>query len=235
MRQLGLIAPASGIAYRYYSDVLNEVVQHRLGVEHTASFMAIGVRHSTGLIDDPEATSITTELKARTQDLLRAGRNAFLLGSMAWFHYYDDLIDGLPVCFFHPVDALEQEMHRRSASGVTSIAIVGPRPVAAAGPLLARLSRNGSRDVLIPSERVLDKLDQICDEVNRHTLRRSSARRDVLRIVTAARIRGSEAIVIAAAELAHLLELEDLAPDCYNLPRLHAVAAAEWTLAGDSN
>lgn len=233
MRQLGLIAPAGGIAYRYYSDVLNEVVQHRLGAEHTASFMAIGVRRPTDESDEPNSASMATELKARTHDLLRAGRNAFLLGSVAWFHYYDDLVGDLPVHFFHPADALEQEMRRRRASRISSIALLGPRSVINTGPLLDRLSRNGSREVLIPPARDCHALDQICDDVNRHTPRRSLARRNVLQSMHAVRTRGAEAIVIAAAELTQVLDLDDFAPDCYNLPRLHAATAAEWSLDDD--
>ncbi len=228
MRKLGVLAPLDGPAFAYYVRVLNAEVKRRLGSEHTAQFMAVGFSDGDNLMSEEKWWTLTQRLRAYIRDLGRAGMEGTLMCPVTWYRLYDDLVEGLPVLLFHPVDALEREMSRRGVADTDPIGLLLPRLAVFPGSLLDRFAGPKARRVIVPPEADCLLLERISECASAAALEGPRLRHDVLRVTRALRAAGARSIVVGSAELANLLQPEDYAEDCYDLARIHATAAVDW-------
>lgn len=228
MRNLGVIAPLEGIAFRYYTRVLNTEVKRRLGRGHSAQFMAIGFDKSDYLLVEEKWWTLMRILKGYIRDLARGGVEAVILCPVTWYRFFDDLVEGAPIPLFHPVDALEREMSRRGVAGRSSIGLVSSSVTVHPGPLLDRFTGSNMREIILPSNTEGRVLDHIARQVTYQGFAKHHAHCEVRRIIDRLRSVGAHSIVIGSPEIARVLKPEDFGQDCYDLSELHAIAAADW-------
>jgi aspartate racemase len=230
-RSLGLIG---GVTWRstidYYS-VINEEVARRLGGVHSARLLMVSldfhdVRSLTLAGDEPGLLALYADAARKLE---RAGAAALVLCANTAHRRAVQLEKRIGIPLLHVADATGQAAKN---AGKRTVGLLGTRATMEESFVLGRLEQRFDLQVLTPAAHDRERLDRVIfEEMARGEFLPASASY-AASLVGDLVGRGAEAVVLGCTELPILLRSVALPCPALDTVRLHAMAAAEFSVAG---
>jgi aspartate racemase len=230
MRLLGLLGGMSWESTVPYYRAINEAVRERLGGLHSARLLLYSVD-----FHDIEQMQHAGDWAAAGETLSRASRSLEAAGAEALvlctntMHKVAPAIEaaiGIPL--LHIADPTAEAIR---AAGCSRVGLLGTRFTMEQDFYRDRLQQRHGLDVLVPppaDREIVHRIiyDELClgevREVSRVAYRR---------VMAALAERGAQAIILGCTEITLLVGAEDAAVPLFDTTRLHALAAAAWSMA----
>lgn len=229
LRTLGLLGGMSWESSIEYERIINTAVRTALGGTHSADlivrsydFGAIEALQAEGRWDD--AGSL---LAGDAVALVRAGAECIVLCTNTMHVVADQIEAAIDVPFLHLADATATSVIEAQ---VSTVALLGTRYTMEQDFYRARLASHGLT-VLVPDEPDRTTVhDVIYDELVRGVVspKSKAAYLDVIgRLIE----RGATGVIAGCTEIELLVAPDDVSVRYFPTARLHAEAAAAWSLA----
>lgn len=232
MRKLGLIGGMSWLSTRTYYEHINRIVQARAGATASAPMLieSLDFSHLVRLSSEEDWTRAAEVLAASARRLEAAGATALIIGANSMHKVQDKVAAAISIPLIHIAECTATRMAER---GVRRAALIGTRNVMVEGFWRRRLI---ARDIeLLPpdmdSVATLDRI--IYDELMQGKASRQSER-ELKTIMVALQQAGAQAVVLGCTELEMIVDVDANVLPIYDSTRIHAEAAAEWILGGQS-
>ena len=213
-----------------YERWINEAVRARLGGTSSAdliirSFNFSDVEHLQAAGQWHQAGEM---LAAAARDLQNAGAGAIVICTNTMHSVADQVEAAVSVPVLHIADATAEAV---IAAGVDTVALLGTRYTMEQDFYVDRL-RSHRLQVLVPDEpdRTLVH-NVIYDELVRGLIRPAS-RAQMLDVIDRLVHRGARGVIAGCTEIELLVSAEDVDVPYFPTAKLHALAAADYALAG---
>jgi aspartate racemase len=228
MRKIGLIGAVNWYATSLYFNRINNQVQRRIGGSCSPPIILESLNCgdlSTDLVD-ADWNMLTKQLVTSAKRMEKGGASAILICANSMHKVYDKVAENVNVPVLHIVDAVGARMKK---DGVKSAALLGTRNVMAESWYRQRLVKQGI--TLMPNDPVqVAEIDRIIhSELLLGNVTRE-AERTMKTYITMADQDGIEAIVLGAAELSRIVDINANIMPIYDSTEIHADAAVEWIL-----
>ena len=216
-----------------YERIIHERVRERLGgvasgdlVMRTFNFAEIEALQTAGRWGDAGRL-----LAGAAQSLVAAGATAVVICSNTMHLLADDVAAAIDVPLLHIADATGEAVR---AQGLTQVALLGTRFTMEQPFYADRLRERFGLAVLTPDDRGRAIVhDVIYDELVRGIVSPSS-RQAYVAVVDELVARGAEGVIAGCTEIELLLQPDDVSVPLFATARLHAEAAAEWSLGASA-
>ncbi|KLE35212.1 aspartate/glutamate racemase family protein [Aurantiacibacter luteus] len=233
MRKLGLIGGMSWVSTHRYYERISTIVRRRRG-GHAAPDMVIESIDFSDCyrLQTPEEWQVATDkIGAAAERLEAAGAGMLLIGANAVHKVFREVSSRVNVDFLHIAESLGRKM---AADGVQTAALLGTRSVMTESYYRRHLVSHGI-DLLPPEMSQVDALERmIYDDLMAGKASRD-AERAVKTMLTDLGRDGAQAVVLAAAELEMVVDIDATVVPIYDAMSVHAEAAAEWLLGEDTD
>ncbi len=157
MHRIGLIGGLSWTASAEYYRLINEMVQERLGGNHSADLVLRSLDFSPVLSLADDRPAVEDILYNAARDLINAGARHIALASFTG-HGYSRRLRGLPIPL---IDIAEAVCSAIKSRGVKRVGILATGRSLRDAVLLDLVSCNGRIDVITPSARLQNEVDRI--------------------------------------------------------------------------
>lgn len=233
-RTIGLLGGMSWESSIEYERILNEEIRRRLGGVHSADLLIRS--YDFDRIERLQANGdwdAAGQLLARDAAALeRAGAGLIVLCTNTMHVVADTIQAALSVPFLHLADATASEVLRtkdHDGLPLRRVGLLGTRYTMEKAFYRDRLSSHGL-EVLVPEEGDRTIVHNIIfDELVQGIVSQQSKQR-YLEVIDRLLADGAQAIIAGCTEIELLIAQEDLAVPLFATTRLHALAAAEWSL-----
>ena len=230
MKRLGLLGGMSWESSIEYERWINEIVRERLGgvtsadlIIRSFNFADIEALQAAGNWD--EAGQV---LGSAARDLERSGAEAIVLCTNTMHVVAEDIATSIGVPLLHIADATAAAIRD---AGLTRVALLGTRYTMEQDFSVGRLQERGL-EVSIPDEPGRTIVHNVIyDELVRGIISPAS-KTMYLEIITDLVNRGAQGIIAGCTEIELLVGPDDLAVPYFPTARIHAHAAAEFSLRG---
>lgn len=228
MKTIGLIGGMSWESTVTYYQIINRVVQQRLGGLHSAQvlldsvdFAEIEACQSNGDWDKSARLLANAALR-----LERAGADLVLICTNTMHKVAPQVQAALHVPLLHIADATAEAL--RSA-GVDTVALLGTKYTMCQNFYKEKLISAGIR-VLIPDEPDVELVNRVIfDELCLGVLKENS-RQEFLRIIDTLARKGARGVILGCTEIGLLISQSDTALPVFDTTLIHATRAAELAL-----
>lgn len=212
-----------------YERIINTAVRAELGGTHSADLIVRS--YDFGAIEALQAEGRWDEaghlLASDAAALERAGAQCIVLCTNTMHVVADQIEAAIDVPFLHLADATAAAVN---AAQISTVALLGTRYTMEQDFYRARLESRGLT-VLIPDEPDRTTVhDVIYDELVRGVVSPDS-KAAYLDVINRLVQRGATGVIAGCTEIELLVVAEDLAVPYFPTARLHAEAAAAWSLA----
>lgn len=216
--RLGLIGPTGSRALAAYRRTLVTLLPNA-----DQSLLDAPIPRLDHLLAQEKWWTLVQVMRAAIRRLATDGAAGCLLTAPALHRFADEIAADSPVPLLSPVAALARTLSRPGRNPLP-LGIVAAGLTLHPGPFLRSISRHTGRLVLLPGVEDAALLGGLSD------LPACEARPVLLRVMNRLRAAGAGPLVLALPEADECLEPADLYPDCHQLVRIHADAAARWML-----
>ncbi|MEA4955552.1 MAG: aspartate/glutamate racemase family protein [Pseudoflavonifractor sp.] len=228
MKTIGLIGGMSWESTVTYYQIINRVVQQRLGGLHSAQvlldsvdFAEIEACQSNGDWDKSARLLANAALR-----LERAGADLVLICTNTMHKVAPQVQAALHVPLLHIADATAEAL--RSA-GVDTVALLGTKYTMCQNFYKEKLISADIR-VLIPDEPDVELVNRVIfDELCLGVLKENS-RQEFLRIIDTLARKGARGVILGCTEIGLLISQSDTALPVFDTTLIHATRAAELAL-----
>jgi aspartate racemase len=211
-----------------YYELVNETVKQRLGglhsaqlLMHSVDFHEIEALQRTGQWDEAGR-----RLAAIGVALARAGAQALVLCTNTMHKVAEPIERAAGVPLLHIADPTARAVQ---AAGLSRIGLLGTRFTMEQAFYVERMRRLRV-ECLVPEEPDRTTVhDVIYQELCLGTVKDSS-RAQYLGVIDRLLARGAQGVILGCTEICMLIGEKDLAVPAFDTTRLHATAAAEWSL-----
>ncbi len=227
-RTLGLLGGMSAESSLEYERLINAEVRRALGGSHSASllvrsydFADIEVLQSRGAWREAGAL-----LARDAQRLQAAGAELIVLCSNTMHRVAPDIEAAIEVPFLHIVDATAAAVR---AAGLSHVGLLGTRFTMEGDFYRDRLAAGGVT-TLVPDEPDRSLVhDIIYGELVQGILDPASRAR-IVAVIGRLAARGAQGVIAGCTEIEMLVTTDDVSLPYFPTTRLHALAAARWSL-----
>src|SRR5262245_15974437 len=230
-RPVGLIGGVTWMSTMDYYRAINEEVARRLGGVHSARLLLVSLDfHDVRALAHRNDEPALLELYADAADKLeRAGAEALVLCTNTAHRRAPQLEELIGIPLLHIADATGRAA---KAAGATTVGLLGTRATMEEPFLRERLEQRFGLAVLVPPAPDREALDRVIFEEMARGQFLPAARHAATRLAADLAGRGAQAVILGCTELPILLR--EVAMPCPTLDtaRLHAVAAADFSLQG---
>ena len=228
-RTLGLLGGMSWESSIEYERIINTAVRAELGGTHSADLIIRS--YDFGAIEALQAEGRWAEagrlLASDAASLERAGAECIVLCTNTMHVVAAEIEAAIEVPFLHLADATAVAVN---AAQVATVALLGTRYTMEQDFYRARLESHGLT-VLIPEEPDRTTVhDVIYDELVRGVVSPAS-KAAYLEVIGRLVERGATGVIAGCTEIELLVTEDDLAVPYFPTARLHAEAAAAWSLS----
>jgi len=213
-----------------YYKAINEGVKARLGGWHSARILLYSVDFQE--IEDLQHLGRWTEtadILSRAAQRIEAGGADFLVICTNTMHKVAPSIEAsIDIPLLHIADATAA---RVKAVGYGKVGLLGTRFTMEQDFYKGRLLERHGIDTVVPDRddrEIVHKV--IYDELCLGRIEESS-RREYLRIISALREQGADAVILGCTEIALLVQQEHTSVPLLDTAQLHAEQAVEWALS----
>jgi aspartate racemase len=233
MRKLGLIGGLSWVSTAMYYEQINKGVARQLGGLSSApllleslDFAPVAELQSTGAWDELGAL-----MAASARRLVDAGAEGLLLCSNTMHKVYEAVAAAVPVSVLHIGDVTAEKL---TADGVKRAGLIGTRYTMGESFYRDRLEEKGIA-VSVPDPATAQEIDRIIfEELAKGNVTRQSERRLKTCLTEMGKAR-QQAVILGCTELVMLVDPGANVLPVYDTTALHAKAAVDWILDGDSS
>ena len=228
MKTLGLIGGMSWESTALYYRWINEAVKEQLGGLHSAELLVRSVD-----FHDIEALQRAGQWDQAGLVLARIGRSLAAAGAEALvlctntMHQVADAIErAAPIPLLHIADPTARAIKAR---GVSRVGLLGTRFTMERDFYKDRLRHHGIESIVPDAADRAVIHSVIYDELCRGSIR-SASREAYREIIERLRRQGAEAVVLGCTEITLLIDESCVDVPLLDTTRLHALAAAEWSI-----
>jgi len=230
MKTIGLIGGMSWESSAHYYRIINERVRASLGgfhsariLMHSVDFAPIETMQAEGRWDD-----VAAELAEAARCLERGGADCVLLCTNTMHKVADAVASGVRIPLRHIADATAAAVR---AAGLRRVGLLGTRFTMEEGFYVARLTRLGELDVLVPDAAGRALVNRVIFEELCLGRVLDGSRADYLGIIGELANRGAEGIILGCTEIGMLIGGAQASVPLFDTTVLHACAAVDWALA----
>lgn len=231
MRKLGLIGGMSWVAtYRYYeriSAILRRKVDARVSPPMVIESLDFSKVHRLQTTEEWEQA--TEMVAAAAQRLEAAGAEMLVIGANAMHKVYREVSARVNTDFLHIAECVGKKME---ADGVQRAALLGSRSIMTESYYRRHLVSHGV-DLLPPKMGQVDALERIIHDELMVGKATRDAERTLKTMLTDLGRDGAQAVVLAAAELQMVVDIDATVVPIYDAMWIHAEAAADWIIGAD--
>ncbi|MFR1052446.1 MAG: aspartate/glutamate racemase family protein [Oscillospiraceae bacterium] len=228
MKTIGLIGGMSWESTVTYYQIVNHVVQQRLGGLHSArllldslDFAEIEACQSSG--DWEKSARLLTDAALRLEG---AGADLVLICTNTMHKVAPQVQAALRVPLLHIADATAEALR---AAGVDTVALLGTKYTMCQDFYTEKLIAAGIR-VLIPDEPDVELVNRVIfDELCLGILKEGS-RQEFLRVINALAQKGARGVILGCTEIGLLVSQADTPLPVFDTTLIHATRAAELAL-----
>jgi len=228
LRKLGLIGGMSWLSTRTYYDHINNLVQARAGLQHSAPLLIESHDFETlsGLSSAAEWQRAAGVLADSARRLEVAGATAIVIGANSMHKVYGEVAAAVSVPIIHIAECVGARM---AADGVKKAALLGTRNVMLESFYRQKLIACDI-ELLPPEKSVVEALDRIIYQELLLGKVSRQAERELKTIITNLAQDGAQAVVLGCTELEMVVDVDANVLPIYDCTRIHAEAAADWIL-----
>jgi aspartate racemase len=231
MRKIGLIGALNWYAMSLYFQRINAQVHSRIGGTCSVPIILESLNCSDIVSDMKNAdwAGISKMLCESAKRMEDAGATTILICANTMHRVYDDVAKSVNVPVIHIVDAVGKKM---KADGIKSAALLGSRNVMAENWYRQRLVKQGI--TLFPADPArVEELDRIVHEQLAIGKVSREAERTLKTYITNIDKEHIQAVVLGAAELRQLVDINANILPIYDSTQIHADSVVDWIL-GDA-
>lgn len=231
LRKLGLIGGMSWVSTHRYYERISAIVRRRKGGHASPPMVIESVDFSDCYrLHTAEDWQLATEkVGAAAERLEAAGAGMLVIGANAIHKAFREVSARVNVDFLHIAETVGRKM---AADGVQTAALLGTRSVMTESFYRRHLVSHGI-DLLPPEMAQVDALEKLIYEDLIAGRNNREAERALKTMLTDLGRDGAQAVVLAAAELEQVVDIDATVVPIYDAMEVHAQAAADWILGDD--
>lgn len=229
MKTIGLIGGISWQSTAHYYELLNTLVQERLGGHHSAKCLVFSVdfgeveaRQRQGRWDE-----LGRMLNGAARALEGAGADVLVLCANTMHKLAEPMMDGVRIPFLHIADVTADQVR---AAGLRRVGLLGTRYTMEEDFYTRRLAERYSLEVLVPEADDRREIDRIIFEELVKGRVESNSRATYQAIIRRLASAGAEGVIAGCTEIGMLISQSDVELPLFDTTRIHAQAAADWAL-----
>jgi len=232
MKTIGLVGGMSWESTAHYYRLLNEEVKARLGGLHSARCIVASLDFATiePLQRSNRWDEAGTVLNAAALGLERAGADLLLLCANTMHKVADRMMSGVRIPLVHIADVTAERVKK---AGVRKVGLLGTRYTMEEDFLRGRLALLGL-EVMVPDPEDRPEVNRVIFEElvlgriePRSRARYASVMEGLVR-------RGAQGIIAGCTEITLLVNQSDVSVPLFDTTAIHALAAVERALEGES-
>lgn len=228
MKTIGMLGGTSWESTREYYRIINEEVQKRLGIQHSArialysiDFYDIESRVSQGKMAELSEFFCTTARKIEA-----GGADCLLICANTIHMFAREIQDAVKIPLIHIVDVCRNEVKRQ---GLRSVGLLGTRPTMEMDFFKSNFARDQIK-VIVPEEEDREYIHQcIFTELFKGETWESSRGR-VLEIIKKLGDKGAGGVIMGCTELPLLINQRHTSIKLFDTTLLHALAGVDFAL-----
>lgn len=228
MKTIGLIGGLTWHSTIDYYRHLNQLVQQRLGAQHSARLLL----HSVDFEEIRQRTfandwaAIAAHMTAVARQLEQAGAHCLLLGANTMHHIAGEVQAHISIPLLHIADATAKAI---AAQGLQTVALLGTRYTMQLPFYHQRLAAHGIQ-AMVPSANDQQVVhDAIYNEMASGIFA-DATRQQYNAIIATLQQQGARGVIMGCTEIPLLLRPAELSLPLFDTARLHAEAAVQFAL-----
>ncbi len=228
MKTIGLIGGLTWHSTIDYYRHLNQLVQQRLGGQHSARLLL----HSVDFEEIRQRTfandwaAIAAHMTTAGRQLEQAGAHCLLLGANTMHHVADEVQAHIGIPLLHIADATAKAI---AAQGLQTVALLGTRYTMQLPFYHQRLAAHGIQ-AMVPSANDQQLVhDAIYNEMASGIFA-DATRQQYNGIILKLQQQGAQGVIMGCTEIPLLLRPDELSLPLFDTARLHAEAAVQFAL-----
>ncbi|MEI8169556.1 MAG: aspartate/glutamate racemase family protein [Rhodoferax sp.] len=230
MKIIGLIGGMSWESTVPYYRQINESIKVQLGGLHSARLILYSVDfHDIEQLQRAGDWAAAGELMAQAaRSLELAGAELLVLCTNTMHKVADAIEAAVRIPLLHIADPTA---HAIKKAGFTRVGLLGTRFTMEQDFYRARLEHQHGLQVVTPTSADRDSVHRIIYEELCLGQIDATSRNDYRRIMANLQAQGAQAIILGCTEITLLVSQQDAEVPLFDTTRLHALAAAQWSLA----
>ena len=230
MKIIGLIGGMSWESTVPYYRQINESIKVQLGGLHSARLILYSVDfHDIEQLQRAGDWAAAGELMAQAaRSLELAGAELLVLCTNTMHKVADAIEAAVRIPLLHIADPTA---HAIKKAGFTRVGLLGTRFTMEQDFYRARLEHQHGLQVVTPTSADRDSVHRIIYEELCLGQIDATSRTEYRRIMASLQAQGAQAIILGCTEITLLVSQQDAEVPLFDTTRLHALAAAQWSLA----
>jgi aspartate racemase len=229
MKKLGMIGGMSYESTKEYYEIINKIVNQKLGGNHSAELLIVSLdlQKIEDLMNNDRWAQIVQIMSIEAFKLELMGDCQGIIICTNTIHKIADYVQGaINVPLIHIGRVCAEKVNKDK---IKRVGLLGTRFTMQENFISNKFSEMGI-EVIVPSNEDINLVDSVIfNELCRGTIKESSAQ-NFLRIAEDLEDRGAQAIILACTELQMILKQENTDIPLYDTMQIHAEAAAEFIL-----
>jgi aspartate racemase len=232
MKVIGLIGGMSWESTVPYYRLINETIRARLGGLHSAKLVLYSVDfHEIERLQHAEDWQAAGELLAQAaRSLEAAGAELLVLCTNTMHKVASQIEAAVRIPLLHIADPTAADIR---AAGHSKVGLLGTRFTMEQAFYRDRLRERHGLDVRVPNDADRAIVHRVIYEELCLGQALTASRAEYRRILAALVEQGAEAIILGCTEIGLLVDPSDSAVPLFDTTRIHARAAAEWSVQPD--
>jgi aspartate racemase len=233
MKTIGLVGGMTWHSTADYYRLINSGIQRKLGGSHSADCILCSVDFAPveRLQQEGRWDALSHFMVEAAKRVELAGAD-FLLICANTMHTTAPAVEAaISIPLLHIADATASEIRDQ---GLQTVGLLGTRFTMEMEFYRDRLEKKHGLKVLIPSPDAREKVHDVIFRELAHGIISPSSRDSYLSIIGELRSRGAEGVILGCTEIPMLIQAGDCPIPVFDTTAIHAAAAVEWALKGQS-
>lgn len=231
MKTIGLIGGMSWESSLLYYQIINQVVQERLGGHHSAKSLMLSVdfQEIKTLQHQGKWDAATQIMIDSAQKLETAGADLIVICTNTMHKTAQEVEESVAIPLIHIADATANEMVK---DGVKKVALLGTAFTMEQDFYKGRLTEKYGLEVIVPNEADRTVIHDIIYQELCLGMIHEASKQSYLEIINKLIQQGAEAVILGCTEITLLISQDDCSIPVYDTTRIHAENAVDFALKG---
>jgi len=214
-----------------YYQIINQVVQERLGGHHSAKSLMLSVdfQEIKTLQHQGKWDAATQIMIDSAQKLETAGADLIVICTNTMHKTAQEVEESVAIPLIHIADATANEMVK---DGVKKVALLGTAFTMEQDFYKGRLTEKYGLEVIVPNEADRTVIHDIIYQELCLGMIHEASKQSYLEIINKLIQQGAEAVILGCTEITLLISQDDCSIPVYDTTRIHAENAVDFALKG---